>query len=221
MLPRQLPLAASAPPRARGGRIRRCRTRGGWGLSAPTAGRLGSSLPLFPQAPAGPGGAHGGPWPGPGLSPSWSGLRPLPSPSVLPGPVWFPEKTCLQFSGETEAGVRPLARADAAAERPRREPRHSPVPRRPGWGASGLTSCLNFRSHLALMFRRGSWSGDPSRRPHDHASSALGRLGVPAWPVPCSEPSAALTALRWVRPLRSRAPSAGNLNLPACSPANR
>lgn len=46
-------------------------------------------------------------------------------------------------------------------QRPRREPRHGAVPRRPGWGASGLTSHLNFRSHLALMFRRGSWSGDP------------------------------------------------------------
>lgn len=46
-------------------------------------------------------------------------------------------------------------------QRPRREPRHGAVPRRPGWGASGLTSRLNFRSHLALMFRRGSWSGDP------------------------------------------------------------
>lgn len=114
---------------------------GGGACRRPRPGASGSSLPLFPQAPAGPGGAHGGPWPGPGLSPSWSGLRPLPSPSVLPGPVWFPEKTCLQFSGETEAGVRPLARADAAAEAPARAPpRRRPSPPRVGGLWADLSS---------------------------------------------------------------------------------
>lgn len=80
----------------------------------PRPGVCGSSLLTFPQAPAGTGDAHWVPLPGPGLSPSWSEPRPLPSPPFLARSGHLRERVRGSLEEQKRESVRSLG-PDAAA----------------------------------------------------------------------------------------------------------